>query len=114
MATSPANQLTSASPPQRPRVLASGRVPFVAEARLLQELGERLVASPDVAILELIKNSRDADADNCEVRLRLSGPTRRPQIIVADTGEGMHQQDFLERWMRIATQAKRDPLTPKY
>jgi hypothetical protein len=37
----------------RERILDKGTIPFQAEGRLLQELGERLVASPDVALVEL-------------------------------------------------------------
>ena len=33
-----------------------GKVSFQTRGRLLQELGERLVAKADVALLELIKN----------------------------------------------------------
>ena len=38
------------------KLINQDTIPFEVEARLLQELGERLVASPDVALLELIKN----------------------------------------------------------
>ncbi|GAJ18516.1 unnamed protein product, partial [marine sediment metagenome] len=37
------------------------KVYFQSEARLLEELGERLVASADVAVVELVKNAYDAD-----------------------------------------------------
>ena len=40
---------------------------FQTQGRLLQELGERLVAKPEVALLELIKNAYDADAKECRV-----------------------------------------------
>ena len=97
----------------RGRAISSGEVPFQAEARLLQELGERLVAAPEVAILELVKNARDADAELCEVRL---GTDRlgHSRLTITDSGSGMDQTDFLERWMRIATHSRRDALTPRY
>ena len=44
------------------RSLDQGKVAFQTEGRLLQELGERLVASPEVALVELIKNAYDADS----------------------------------------------------
>ena len=47
------------------KILDEGTVPFQTEGRLLQELGERLVASPEVALVELIKNSYDADSKSC-------------------------------------------------
>lgn len=96
-----------------PEVLSQGEIAFEADVRLLQELGERLVAAPDVALLELVKNARDADAEYCEVRLA-GDPSNTHRIIVKDTGCGMDEDDFRNRWMRIATQSRRDPLTVKY
>ena len=80
----------------------SGSVAFQAEGRLLQELGERLVASPEVALVELIKNAYDADSPSCEVRLEEDGAA----LIVADEGHGMTKDEFVGKWMRIATDSK--------
>src|ERR1039458_3158211 len=80
-------------------LLDSGSVSFQAEGRLLQELGERLVASPEVALVELIKNAYDADSPSCEVRLGEDGAA----LIVADEGHGMTKDEFVGKWMRIAT-----------
>lgn len=87
-------------------------IPFEVEARLLQELGERLVASPDVALLELIKNSNDADAPECRVSLL----TRfgRANLEIADNGAGMTEKDFRTRWMRIAADSKRERQTKRF
>jgi signal transduction histidine kinase len=90
----------------------SARLPFAVEARLLQELGERLVASPEVAILELIKNSRDADAVECRVAL-FSG-AQGTSLTIVDNGFGMSFHDFENHWMRIATGNKKDPTTKVY
>jgi len=77
-----------------------GTVPFQTEGRLLQELGERLVASPEVALVELIKNAYDADASSCDVHL--VDETLR----IADDGHGMTFDEFVGKWMRIATASK--------
>ena len=90
----------------------SGRVSFDVEARLLQELGERLVASPEVALLELVKNSSDADAPQC--RVSLTTQRGRTALIIADDGRGMSEEDFRLRWMRIATNSKRESFTERY
>lgn len=71
------------------------------------------MAAPEVAILELVKNARDADAEQCEVRLGTDN-LGHPRLTIADSGSGMDKTDFLERWMRIATHSRRDALTPKY
>src|SRR5579863_2190350 len=82
--------------------LVTGSISFQAEGRLLQELGLRLVAKPEVALVELIKNAYDADSPMCSVRLENSGKT----LVVADEGQGMTISDFKTKWMRIATSSK--------
>jgi signal transduction histidine kinase len=78
----------------------SGSAVFQTEGRLLQELGERLVASPEVALVELIKNAYDADAPSCIVC------ASKNDLQVVDDGTGMTLEQFLSRWMRIATSNK--------
>jgi signal transduction histidine kinase len=84
------------------KVLDEGTVPFQAEGRLLQELGERLVASPEVALVELVKNAYDADSASCEVRLTEGSKA----LVIADQGHGMAFDEFVGKWMRIATASK--------
>ena len=91
----------SASPDRREDVLDEGTVRFTIESRILRELGERLVKQPEVALLELVKNSYDADARQCEV---LHEPPER--IVVADDGHGMTLDEFKQGWMRIGTSSK--------
>lgn len=86
------------------KVLDKGTIPFQAEGRLLQELGERLVASSEVALVELIKNAYDADSPSCEVHLDEGGKT----LVIADKGHGMTWDEFVGKWMRIATSSKLD------
>lgn len=73
---------------------------FTVDAKLLQELGERLVGRPDIALAELIKNSFDADATS--VVIEFDGDS----ISVADDGHGMSRLAFVRRWMRIGTAQK--------
>jgi hypothetical protein len=81
-------------------LLVQSEATFETEGRLLQELGERLVSSADVALVELIKNAYDADAATCWVS-RSNG-----SITVIDDGHGMTETEFLQKWMRIATGEK--------
>ncbi len=92
-------------------LLDKGEVAFQTEGRLLQELGERLVASPEVALVELIKNAYDADSPTCDVH-----PTDdETALVVEDHGVGMSLGEFQTRWMRIATSHKSAGRTsPKY
>ena len=89
-------------------LLAHGEIPFQTEGRLLEELGLRLVARPEVALVELIKNSYDADSPTCTVRLE----DNNNSLIVADQGHGMTFAAFQTRWMRIATSAKAKEARP--
>jgi signal transduction histidine kinase len=76
---------------------------------LLQELGERLVSSADVALVELIKNAYDADAPTCTVS------RSDDSMAVVDFGHGMTEDEFLGKWMRIATGDKqRQKFSRKY
>ncbi|MDD1778672.1 MAG: ATP-binding protein, partial [Candidatus Helarchaeota archaeon] len=91
--------------------IEKGKVHFISDTHLLEELGERLVASPSIAIAELIKNAFDADAVECHV---WQGPGR-DKIFVSDDGHGITKDEFLTKWMTVATQNKRDsPLSRSY
>jgi len=87
-----------------------GILHFNAEARLMQELGERLVAVPEVALVELIKNAYDADASVCTVSLDGVG-----QMEIEDDGHGMTFAQFQKFWMTIGTSHKaREEYSPNY
>lgn len=73
---------------------------FQVNAALLEELGERLVSKPEVALAELVKNGYDADAKICELTLT------EDEIRVADDGHGMTEDVFLRNWMVISSQNK--------
>ena len=91
-------------------VLERGRLSFSVESRILRELGERLVKQPEVAILELIKNTYDADATDCIVET-VDGTS----IAVTDDGHGMTLEQFRSSWMRIGTSVKAKTSTsPRY
>ena len=82
-------------------VIRQGTLAFSIESRILRELGERLVKQPEVAIVELIKNSYDADATECTVSI-----VGRTSISVIDNGSGMTLDRFIDGWMRIGTSIK--------
>ena len=94
-------------------------VHFVADARLLSILGEQLIGSERVGILELVKNSYDAAATQCVVTIdgvpTLEPPTRmlsdyahlkRPIIEVRDNGSGMTREHIVDGWLRPATSSR--------
>jgi signal transduction histidine kinase len=73
-------------------------VSFTPKARLIKILGEHLIKDATVGLLELIKNSYDADATYCEIRMiSLNNPNAK--IIIKDNGFGMDLETFLKKWM---------------
>lgn len=80
---------------------------FAVDAAILQELGERLIGRPEIALGELIKNSFDADASTCRIEFGNN------EIVISDDGTGMSEDDFLNYWMRIGTTHKVDQATSK-
>ncbi|MBE3119887.1 MAG: sensor histidine kinase [Candidatus Atribacteria bacterium] len=83
-----------------------GRLTFSVDSALLSELGERLVETVHIALLELVKNAYDADATQVTIRIAPSG-TGGPEIHVVDNGVGMTYDEVKKYWMRIATTHKR-------
>lgn len=76
---------------------------FTVDAALLQELGERLVGKPYIALAELVKNSYDADASRVTVEMDLEND----RIVVRDNGHGMNFREFEGFWMRVGSIHKR-------
>lgn len=82
-------------------VVERGELSFDVDARVLRELGERLVRRPETALIELIKNAYDADATEC--RVSFEGDE---QLTIADDGHGMTLNEFKSGWMTIGTSIK--------
>jgi len=81
---------------EEPAILDEGTLSFTIESRILRELGERLVKQPEVAVVELVKNSYDADATTCDISYNWPH-----SIAVEDDGLGMTLDRFTSGWMRI-------------
>lgn len=78
---------------------------FSVDSALLQELGERLVTTPHVALAELVKNAYDADATEVRVTIR-EDESGGPEIVVEDNGCGMTLKQIREFWMKIGNTHK--------
>ena len=82
--------------------MLKGQHVFKPKARLIQILGEHLIKDAAVGLLELVKNSYDADATKVELLMSgLNTPTGK--IIIRDNGAGMDLDTFLEKWMNPAS-----------
>jgi len=85
------------------------RIPFSVDSALLEELGERLVGKPHIALAELVKNGYDADAPTVTIEFE----PKDDCIIVSDTGNGMTLEEFKKFWMRIGSIYKREQKTSR-
>ncbi|NTW39231.1 MAG: histidine kinase [Cellulomonadaceae bacterium] len=85
----------------------SGRGALRPRARLLRTLGNDLISSDKVALIELVKNAYDADAAN--VLVRFHGPLEqgRGRIEIWDDGHGMSVEALESSWLDIATDTKK-------
>lgn len=94
---------------------------FKPYARLLTMIGDQLIKNERVALMELIKNAYDADAN--WVRISFDDfddewrPGKKAGIVIEDDGCGMTAEAIREVWMRPASPNKKsdDPerrLTP--
>ncbi len=106
---------------------------FTVDSALLSELGEKLVETAHIALVELVKNAYDADATQTTVKI-IPNPTLEvavvddgprtakivarpagPEVHVIDNGSGMTFDDVQQYWMRIATTHKREhDVSPRY
>lgn len=86
---------------------------FRTNSRHIGQLGRELVTDFVTALVELVKNSYDADAGSVQIRIE-NANTPCSRIIVTDTGSGMTQEEFEKKWMVIGTSNKMsEPYTPK-
>ena len=78
---------------------------FRVSTDILQRLGEELITSFDQGIVELVKNSYDADALKCSVELM---DTENPggTVVIADDGDGMSRDDILDGWLVLGRSRK--------
>ncbi len=92
---------------------------FKADSHLVQVLGEQLIASERVGILELVKNAFDAGATYCNVRiekipnlpavpesLNEFNEFDGPVIVIDDDGDGMTKEVIELGWLRPASTIK--------
>ena len=79
--------------------------PFRFATDILRRLGEELNPSLDQGVLELVKNSHDADANWCEVRLRDVGE-EGGSLRVDDDGIGMTADDIVEQFLLLGKSDK--------
>ncbi|MCQ2053233.1 MAG: ATP-binding protein [archaeon] len=82
------------------------KVPFSISARTAKLIGLENFANAEGAIVELVKNSYDADAGTCVVVLDIKENVKLSNIYVFDDGSGMTKDTIISHWMTIGTNDK--------
>ena len=100
---------------------------FKISAAVVKQLGEELVSDELTAIMELVKNSYDADSDWVKITINtndsyadtdLTFPETKGYIVIEDAGDGMSYNEITSKWLFISVSHKRQmkskgELTPK-
>ncbi len=81
------------------------QLPFEVDARVAIQLGRESISSSLTAIVELIKNAYDADAENVYISLCNIGKNDA-FMTIEDDGSGMSDIDLKNSWLRIGTDIK--------
>ncbi|MDR0393904.1 MAG: ATP-binding protein, partial [Tannerella sp.] len=85
---------------------------FKVDARTIIHLGRESIKDHTTALLELVKNSYDADASIVEVEIYKRETFDK--IRIADDGTGMTESDIDDSWLRIGFSEKRKiKMSPK-
>jgi len=76
-------------------------------ARLIRTIGDRLISGPEAAIIELVKNSYDADSPSIEIAITPPTSINTGKIVITDSGYGMTYENILNNWLEPATDTKK-------
>lgn len=95
-------------PDGRPAEWPPIELSFRPRARIIRTIGDRLVSGPEAAVIELVKNSYDADASFVRITFFPALNSEHGAILFEDDGHGMTLEDIEQKWMEPATSDKRD------
>ncbi len=86
---------------------------FKPRARLLLQLGDQLIKNESIALLELVKNSYDADATHVKILMEQIENPKKGMITIEDNGTGMDIDIIQNVWMEPASDYKEKLLEKK-
>lgn len=70
-------------------------------------IGSELISDKFTAVIELVKNSYDANATEVKIKFVDAHDPDNGYIVIQDNGIGMSKDDIANKWMRIGTNSKR-------
>lgn len=79
---------------------------FKVNAGIKNIVGKELIHSDNIAVIELVKNAKDADASYCKIFFRNEESTNG-SIIIFDDGCGMSKYDIENKWLNVAYSIKK-------
>lgn len=85
------------------------RIPFNVSAKTARLIGRENVSNLEGALIELIKNTYDADAKKCVVYYESS----TDRLFIIDNGTGMNKDIIINNWMTIGNSTKRESVFTK-
>ncbi|MFY7938334.1 MAG: ATP-binding protein [Flavobacterium sp.] len=94
-------------------------VRFKPRARLLVQLGDQLIKNESIALVELVKNSYDADANIVNIYMENVDVPKEGVIIIEDDGYGMSADTVENVWLEPGSDFKSQKIknlevSPKY
>ena len=94
-------------------------VRFKPRARLLIQLGDQLIKNESIALVELVKNSYDADANIVNIYMENVDNPDNGVIIIEDDGYGMSPETVENVWLEPGSDFKTQKIknlevSPKY
>ena len=81
------------------------------DVNVFKLLGSQLISDKFTAIIELVKNSYDANATEVHIDFIDSYDPKNGKIVILDNGFGMSKDDIQNKWMKIGTNSKRNHKT---
>jgi Histidine kinase-, DNA gyrase B-, and HSP90-like ATPase. len=82
------------------------KIPFAISARTARLIGMENFANAEGAVVELVKNAYDADADTCIVVADIRENRSESKLFIIDNGSGMTDDVIIKHWMTIGTDDK--------
>jgi anti-sigma regulatory factor (Ser/Thr protein kinase) len=83
---------------------------FKPRARLLLQLGDQLIKNESIALVELVKNSYDADASVVKIIMEDPDDLENGIIIIEDDGFGMDIDTVVNVWLEPGSDFKSDQI----
>ena len=74
---------------------------FKVNAGIKNIVGKELIHSDNIAIIELVKNAKDASASVCKIFFE-NEMLPKGRVIITDNGKGMTEYDIREKWLNVA------------